>query len=143
MDRWDDIVEALGRDEVDGEGDSIIVIDPTHRDPRLTTSKLLAMFLEREVDYANLRSIVRAAQEEAGAVSTNLGYLLRLCVTMLNENPAYNVHPDYIRLPEALKKALEFQINQLQDAQVLEAAPSVGESNNKKEGYTKAHKIKQ
>jgi hypothetical protein len=143
MDRWDDIVEALGRDEVDGEGDSVIVVDPNHRDPRLTTSKLLAMLLERDVDCSNLRMAVNSIKDESGAVATNLGFLLRLCTTMLNENPAYNVHPDYIRLPASLKKALEFQVNQLQDAQVLEAAPDVGSSDIKKEGYTKAHKIKQ
>jgi hypothetical protein len=150
MDKWNDLVEALGHDEVDGDGNELIAIDGIEIDPRLTTGKLLSMLIERDLDYSGIRVALLGMRKQNGALSEKIGYMLRLIVTMLFENPAYQIHPDYQRFPDSLKKVVEYQIErfkeramQEQSVQTSEPVKDFEEGKPQKAAKDKAKDIKQ
>ena len=105
---------------MDGEGDELVAIDGVEIDPRLTTGKLLSMLVERDLDYSGIRVALLGLRKQNGSLAEKIGYMLRLIVTMMYENPAYLIHPDYQRFPASLKTAVEYQIERFKEHAIAE-----------------------
>ena len=141
MDEWDAIVETLGQDPMESKRQRPITIEGSPADPRLTVTRLIALYMQAALDLSDLRMEYNQVSSEYGVYAEHIGYLLRLVCVMIHEHREYIIHPDYLRLPEPLRKLADLKLAQLEEAKILENAPTGQDDGPKTPGYGEGHKV--
>lgn len=109
---------------MEGRGDGIIAVARDHIDHRLTTPRLLALLIERDLDASTLRLNLNETLQELENISLKVGYMLRLLTTIISEHPEYMIHPDYVVCPAPIRKAVEYGIENKKTVELLKEAPT-------------------